>query len=237
MLESILGNRGYYGCFYKYYLLEYEALIKQKDDAIIVQSDENKSLTSDLAILNRQFKELQDEKIAIEEKLCLEQENLNHIKRISEQDHRKHDNEAYALRSQIENITTQWSHAKVATKEMSHEIRALRERSRKSKLRIEELEMELEAVQDTREKHQGDFIEQGAKFRELNLKYESVLLELKQEQLQVAQLNKKVKQLTDETRKVNNLRVSHDSALAEIKELKSRIQGDQITTKGDLTLN
>lgn len=218
-------------------ILEYEALIKQKDDAIIIQSDENKSFASDLAISNRQFKELQDEKIAIEEKLDLEQENLNHIKRISEQDQRKHDNETFALRSQIENITTQLSHAKAANKEISHEIRTLREHSRKSKLRIEELEMELEAVQDTREKHQDDFLEQGAKFRELNLQYESVLLELKQEQLQVAQLNKKIKQLTDETRKVNNLRVSHDSALAEIKELKSRIQGDQIAIKTDLTLN
>lgn len=218
-------------------ILEYEALIKQKDDALIVQSDESKSLASDLAISNRQFKQLQDEKIAIEEKLDLEQENLNHIKRISEQDQRKHDNEIFALRSQIENITTQLSHAKAANKEMSHEIRTLRERSRKSKLRIEELEMELEAVQDTREKHQGDFLEQGAKFRELNLQYESVLLELKQEQLQVAQLNKKIKKLTDETRKVNNLRVSRDSALAEVKELKSRIQGDQIAIKTDLTLN
>lgn len=209
-------------------IAEYESALVQKDETLAAQHEANRMLTSDLSMLNRQYSELQDEKISLQSQLELERENLNHLKRTNEQEQRKHDNEAYALRAEIENIATQWRHSKSAAKEISSEIRTLRERARSAKTRIHELEHELEVAQEMREKHQDEILEQGAKFRELNLQYESALIELKQEQAQVAQLNKTVKQLSDETKKTQGLRIRYESALDQIKELKSLIQDYQL---------
>ncbi len=216
-------------------MVELEAVIAHKDEVIGSQSEKNRTLTGDLGALNRQFSELQDEKIEIESQLEAERESLEQAKRLSEQDQRKHDNEIYALRSELENVASQWRHSKIATKEISAELRGLRERSRSSKMRIQELEQELETAQDLREKHQNEIMEQSSKFRELSLQYETTLIELRQEQLQTSQLSKSVKQLSEETKKTQSLRIRYESAMEQIKELKSLIQDYQLVRQKNMT--
>ncbi|MEM8795780.1 MAG: hypothetical protein AAGE61_09450 [Pseudomonadota bacterium] len=210
-------------------LFESQGLIEEKDAALMAQHEKNKTLTSELGTINRRVMELQDEKITLESRLDSAREELGTLKRTSELDQRKHDNEIYSLRSEIDNISSQWRLAKGSIKEVSTEARALRERERISKQRLLELEHELQEAQNMREKYQDQVREKSARIRELNLQYETVLIELKQEQAQTSELSRSVKRLSEDQESTQSLRIKYEAAVEQVKELKMLISAYQLS--------
>ena len=196
----------------------------------------NKSLTSTLESLKREYSDTKNENIDLNSKLEVASQELEYDKSRLEEEQRKHDNQIYSLNSEIKNLTTQRRVGAQSLQDMTAENKKFRERNRDLMRRLQEIEQLLDAGMKNQEVDRNDLLNSNSKLHELNVRYNSMLTDLNHERKQNERYKENIGALMDENKKLQHFKIKYDSAEDQIRELKALISSYQISFDQTLTV-
>ena len=187
----------------------------------------NKKVNSDLEAVKRELTDTRNENIDVRSRFDVVNQELDYAKTRGEEEQRKHDNQIYSLNSEIENLTSQRRIGAQSLKEMADENKKVKERNRTLVARLQEIEHLLDAAQKNHEGDRNELLSANAKLRELNLRYNSTLMDLNHEKKQNEKYSENMEQLVEENKKLQQYRIKFDTAEDQVRELKSLVSNYQ----------
>jgi len=188
----------------------------------------NKKAVSDLEALRREFTDVRNENIDLTSKLESATHELEYNGTRMEDIQRKHDNETFSLRSEIENLSSKRRIEAQALKDISQENKTLKERNRDANVRLHEIEQLLDAAQKKHDNDREELLAANTKLHEINLRYNSVLTDLNHEKRQNEKYAKSNEILIEEHKKLADYKMRYETATDQIRELKSLISNYQL---------
>lgn len=192
----------------------------------------NNQATSELEAARRELAEFRNENIDLKSHLDVANQELAYAKSRLEEEQRKHDNEVYALNSEVENLSSQRRIGAQSLQEMARENSALKERNRDLLKRMQEIEHLLDSAQKNHEKDRNELMSTTAKLREINLRYNSALTDLNHQRNQNQKYADNLEDLIDENKRLQRYKIQMDTANEQIAQLKSVIINYQMAMEG-----
>ncbi len=192
----------------------------------------NNQATSELEAAKRELGEFRNDNIDLKSHLDVANQELAYAKSRLEEEQRKHDNEVYALNSEIENLSSQRRIGAQSLQEMARENSQLKERNRDLLKRMQEIEHLLDSAQKNHEKDRNELMATSAKLRELNLRYNSALTDLNHQRNQNQKFSDNLEDLVDENKRLQRYKIQVDTANEQIVQLKSVITNYQMAMEG-----
>lgn len=192
----------------------------------------NNQVTSELESAKRELGEFRNDNIDLKSHLDVANQELVYAKTRLEEEQRKHDNEVYALNSEIENLSSQRRIGAQSLQEMARENSTLKERSRDLLKRMQEIEHLLDSAQKNHEKDRNELMATTAKLRELNLRYNSALTDLNHQRNQNQKFADNLEDLIEENKRLQRYKIQVDTANEQIVQLKSVIANYQMAMEG-----
>ncbi|MCK7612617.1 hypothetical protein [Roseibium sediminicola] len=192
----------------------------------------NNQVTSELESAKRELGEFRNDNIDLKSHLDVANQELVYAKTRLEEEQRKHDNEVYALNSEIENLSSQRRIGAQSLQEMARENSALKERSRDLLKRMQEIEHLLDSAQKNHEKDRNELMATTAKLREVNLRYNSALTDLNHQRNQNQKFADNLEDLIEENKRLQRYKIQVDTANEQIVQLKSVIANYQMAMEG-----
>ena len=196
---------------------------------VLLEEEVKKSqrATNDLESTRRELSESKNEGIDLSSQLDVALQENDYSKNRLEELQRKHDNEAYSLKSEIENLTSQRRIGAQALKDMTEENRTLQLRQREMSARMQEIEHLLGNARKNHERDRDTLVTTNERLREINLRYNSVLTDLNHERKQNERYQENIETLVEENKKLQQFKFKHDTAQEQIVELKALIANYQ----------
>lgn len=192
----------------------------------------NNQATSELESVKREVGEFRNDNIDLKSHLDVANQELTYAKSRLEEEQRKHDNEVYALNSEIENLSSQRRIGAQSLQEMARENSTLKERNRDLIKRMQEIEHLLDSAQKNHEKDRNELMATSAKLRELNLRYNSALTDLNHQRNQNQKFADNLEDLIEENKRLQRYKIQVDTANEQIVQLKSVIVNYQMAMEG-----
>jgi chromosome segregation ATPase len=192
----------------------------------------NNQATSDLEAAKRELAEFRNDNIDLKSHLDVANQELAYAKSRLEEEQRKHDNEVYALNSEIENLSSQRRIGAQSLQEMARENSTIKERNRDLVKRMQEIEHLLDSAQKNHEKDRNELMATSAKLRELNLRYNSALTDLNHQRNQNQKFADNLEDLIEENKRLQRYKIQVDTANEQIVQLKSVIANYQMAMEG-----
>lgn len=192
----------------------------------------NNQVTSELESVKRELGEFRNDNIDLKSHLDVANQELVYAKNRIEEEQRKHDNEVYALNAEIENLSSQRRIGAQSLQEMARENATLKERSRDTLKRMQEIEHLLDGAQKNHEKDRNELMATTAKLRELNLRYNSALTDLNHQRNQNQKFADNLEDLIEENKRLQRYKIQVDTANEQIVQLKSVITNYQMAMEG-----
>lgn len=192
----------------------------------------NNQVTSELESAKRELGEFRNDNIDLKSHLDVANQELVYAKTRLEEEQRKHDNEVYALNSEIENLSSQRRIGAQSLQEMARENSQLKERSRDLLKRMQEIEHLLDSAQKNHEKDRNELMATTAKLREVNLRYNSALTDLNHQRNQNQKFADNLEDLIEENKRLQRYKIQVDTANEQIVQLKSVIANYQMAMEG-----
>lgn len=192
----------------------------------------NNQATSELESAKRELADFRNDNIDLKSHLDVANQELVYAKSRLEEEQRKHDNEVYALNSEIENLSSQRRIGAQSLQDMARENSQLKERSRDLLKRMQEIEHLLDSAQKNHEKDRNELMATSAKLRELNLRYNSALTDLNHQRNQNQKFADNLEDLIEENKRLQRYKIQVDTANEQILQLKSIITNYQMAMEG-----
>lgn len=206
---------------------ELERKLSETTGLLDKEVKKNKHVANDLEAAKRDLTEVRNENINYRSQLDIATEELEFQKSQAEEEKRKHDDEVYSLNADIENLTSQKRVTEQTLQEVLREDKQLRERNRDLDARLHEIQHLLDALQKSHESDRIELQSTNSKLRDLNMRYNSTLSELKHEKLQNKKYAETIEETVAENKKLRKYKIMHDSAQAQIEELKAQLRSYQ----------
>lgn len=193
----------------------------------------NNRLAGEMESTKRELADFRNDNIDLKSRLDVAAQEIDYAKSRLEEEQRKHDNEVFALKAEIENLSSQRRIGAQSLQEMSRENSSLKERHRELVKRMQEIEHLLQGAQKSHENDREELLQANAKLRELNLRYNAVLTDLNHERNQNRKYVTTIEELVEENKKLQKFRIKYDTANDQIRQLKSVISNYQMAMKED----
>lgn len=206
---------------------ELERKLSETSGHLDKEVKKNKHVANELEALKRDLIEVRNENIDYRSQLDIATEELEFQKGQAEDEKRKHDDEIYSLNSEIENLTSQKRVADQTLQELIRDDKQLRERNRDLDARLHEIQHLLDALQKSHEADRLELQAANSKLRDLNMRYNSTLSELKHEKSQNRKYAESIEETILENKKLRKYKIMHESAEAQIEELKAQLRSYQ----------
>lgn len=206
---------------------ELERKLSETSGYLEKEVKKNKHLANELEALKRDLIEVRNENIDFRSQLDIATEELEFQKGQAEDEKRKHDDEIYSLNSEIENLTSQKRVSDQTVQELIRDDKHLRERNRDLDARLHEIQHLLDALQKSHESDRLELQASNSKLRDLNMRYNSTLSELKHEKIQNRKYAETIEETVAENKKLRKYKIMHESAEAQIEELRSQLRSYQ----------
>ncbi|NVK34966.1 MAG: hypothetical protein HWE23_10835 [Rhodobacteraceae bacterium] len=192
----------------------------------------NNAANTELEANKRELSEFRTENVDLKSKLEVVNQELNYSKSRLEDEQRKHDNEAYALNAEIENLSSQRRVGAQSLQEMARDNSSLKDRNRELARKMQEIEHLLENVQKTHEQDREELVATSAKLRELNLRYNSALTDLNHQKRQSDRYAHQIEELIEENKRLQHYKLEVDASNDQIVQLKSLVNSYQMAMEG-----
>lgn len=208
---------------------EFELERKLSETSALLDKEvkKNKHLTNELEATKRDLTEVRNENINFHSQLDIATEELEFQKGQAEEEKRKNDDQVYSLNSEIENLTSQKRVSDQTLQELIRDDKHLRERNRDLDARLHEIQHLLDALQKSHESDRLELQAANSKLRDLNMRYNSTLSELKHEKNQNRKYTENIEETIVENKKLRKYKIMHESAEAQIEELKAQLRSYQ----------
>lgn len=211
------------------YVKEVEAELKEKDLSTENLNERNRLLSNEMASFNAKYISLKEKHTKLEAAMAASQDEAAGLRRHGDMAERKHENEVYSLKTEIDNLMSQLRLSKNSFRELSTEASILKDKDIKRSNQMVAVEAELGEVRSQKERYSREVEELNAKLREINLKYDSAMIDLQKEQDQNRDLSAQVSRIKDELSRAESTRIRYDHAVEQIEQLKSLINEYRIS--------
>lgn len=213
-----------------------EKHLQQKLSESANQLDEevkrNNVVTTQLEAAKRQNSSFRNHSIDLKSQLDVAQQELSYAKSRLEEEQRKHDNEVYNLKSEVETLSSQRRVSSQSLQEMSKDNATLKDRNRNLVKRMQEIEHLLGSAQKNHERDRNELVTASEKLRELNLRYNAALTDLNHQRNQSLKYADRIEDLVQENKKLQNYKLQVDLANEQIVQLKGLVHSYQYAMEG-----
>ncbi|WP_428647691.1 hypothetical protein [Roseibium sp.] len=196
------------------------------------EARKNNQMTSELEATKRELTEFRNDNIDLKSHLDIAKQELAYAKNRLEEEERKHDHEVYALKSEIEHLSSQRRIGTQSLQELTRENTQLKERGRDLLKRMQEIEHLLDSAQKNHEKDRSELEATSAKLRELNLRYNSALTDLNHQRNENQKYADNLDDLVVENKRLQRYKIQAETANEQIVQLKSVITNYQMAMEG-----
>ena len=196
------------------------------------ETKKNSTATNELESLRRRLVEMRNENIDLKSHLDVSNQELSYSKTRLEDEQRKHDNEVYALKAEIENLSSQRRIGAQTLQDTTRDHETLKERNRDLMKSMQEIERMLEGAHKKQEADRDELLSANGKLRELNLRYNAALTDLNHERNQNAKYAERLEDLTEETKRLQRYKIDVETANDQIVQLKGVIANYQRAMEG-----
>ncbi len=196
------------------------------------EARKNNKLTSELEATKRELTEFRNDNIDLKSHLDVANQELAYAKTRLEEEERKHDHEVYALKAEIDHLSSQRRIGTQSLQEVTRENALLKERGRDLLKRMQEIEHLLDSAQKNHEKDRTELEATTAKLRELNLRYNSALTDLNHQRNENQKYAENLEDLVVENKRLQRFKIQADTAGEQIVQLKSVITNYQMAMEG-----
>ncbi|WP_350332903.1 hypothetical protein [Coralliovum pocilloporae] len=211
--------------------VENKKTLSEKTVLLEEEISKNSQLSGNVEALKREIAELRAQSIEHKSMLDETTEELSYHRNTLEEERRKHDNEVYALKSEIDNLNSQRRVLTQSVQESNTEAKSSKNRIRSLTLRLHEMEDQIEKVQSSHDGDKHEMENLNIKLREMGLRYNSILTDLNHERSQNSKLNQSIQNMIEENKSLQNMKIKYETSLDQIRELKSLITNYQMVIR------
>lgn len=207
--------------------MELEAQNREKDLAAENLNERNRLLSHELSTFSTKYIALKEDFAKLEITMGASTDEIDNLKKHAELTERKHHNTEFSLNTEIDNLRSQLRLAENSLKEVTSEANALKDKDIKKSSLIETAETELEDMRLQRDRYSHEVEEINAKLREINLKYDSAIIDIQQEQDNNRDLTSLVNKLNDQLKRAESVKIKYEHTVEQNEQLKTLITDHQ----------